>query len=583
MRHYQNFKVVTYIPAGITIRGTRQSIEEGWQFLDRYVGLDKVYLETYRDGDLASREQILLWKDILESHGVEVSGGFTAVTPDLPGNGDEKRQRLFGTFCYSNEAMREKIRKISAYTAGLFDEVILDDYFFTNCTCEDCIRRKKDRSWKDFRRDLMTEVSRDLVVGPAKAANPKVKMVVKYPNWRESFAQTGYLPKEQRDIFDGIYTGTETRMSAFQDQHLPEYLSYGLVRWMEHTAPGRNGGGWLDPYQCWSTDRYLEQAYLTALAGAKEIMLFEWADLLDNRFVGALGIQLRKLDRILSEAGAPTGIPAYIPFRSSGENHVELRLGMQGIPVDPTPVFPEHAPCVLLTESSLEDPEIFAKIRTQLLAGRDIVATSGFAARAPRELWEEYSEARISGRCLTADHWWITDDPAGYLDGMEPVRIPEILHANNASWSLCDGGSGDYHTPIFLESCYGKGRLFTLSVPENSADLARLPAEVLDPAKRILNQGGVFVTGQNISLFAYDDGTYVVYRYAKNPVHEVKAVVHVQHPAKEIVFLTPYRNAGGEASEPLHEVDAAFALRPVKEWEGLIRLAPGEFAAFRIR
>ena len=67
----------------------------------------------------------------------------------------------------------------------------------------------------------MKEVSEDLIVGPAKAVNPNVKMVVKYPNWRESYHFTGYLPDVQQDIFDATYIGTETRSPKYQDQHLP--------------------------------------------------------------------------------------------------------------------------------------------------------------------------------------------------------------------------------------------------------------------------------------------------------------------------------------------------------------------------
>ena len=99
-------------------------------------------------------------------------------------------------------------------------------------------------------------------------------MIIKYPNWRESFHFTGYLPGVQDTIFDATYIGTETRSPAYTDQHLPEYLSYSLVRFLENAWPGRCGGGWFDTYQCWSADRYIEQAYLTAFAKAKELMHF---------------------------------------------------------------------------------------------------------------------------------------------------------------------------------------------------------------------------------------------------------------------------------------------------------------------
>jgi hypothetical protein len=33
----------------------------------------------------------------------------------------------------------------------------------------------------------MAEVSRDLIIGAARAVNPKVRIIIKYPNWYESF------------------------------------------------------------------------------------------------------------------------------------------------------------------------------------------------------------------------------------------------------------------------------------------------------------------------------------------------------------------------------------------------------------
>ena len=153
-------------------------------------------------------------KDFLESKGVTVAGGITYTIGDFDG-AEPGKFRLFNTFCYTDPAMREKVKEIAEYTACLFDEIILDDYFFTNCTCERCRKENGDRDWPTFRRELMKDVSANLIVGPAKAVNPKVKMVIKYPNWRESFHFTGYLPDDQQDIFDGTYIGTETRSPKY--------------------------------------------------------------------------------------------------------------------------------------------------------------------------------------------------------------------------------------------------------------------------------------------------------------------------------------------------------------------------------
>ena len=95
---------------------------------------------------------------------------------------------------------------------------------------------------------MMDQAAQELIVGPAKEVNPKVKMIVKFPNWYEHFAGSGFdLEKEPR-IFDGIYTGTETREPAMTDQNLQPYESYEIIRYFENIKPGGNGGGWVDTF-----------------------------------------------------------------------------------------------------------------------------------------------------------------------------------------------------------------------------------------------------------------------------------------------------------------------------------------------
>ncbi len=575
MGHFNCFKSVVYIPAQVAAAFTRERLEEEYQFLEKYVGLDKVYLETNRDGCLVERDQMIMVRDTLRSFGVEVSGGITTTTPDLE-ESDRDKQRLFGTFCYSNAAMRAKLRSIAEYTASLFDEIILDDFFFTNCTCEECIKAKGDRSWTDFRRDLMTDVSENLVLGPARAVNPKVKITIKYPNWRESFHLAGYVPETEKDLFDRIYTGTETRSPMYTDQHLPEYLSYALMRWTENAVPGGNGGGWLDVYQCWSIDRYMEQAYLTAFSGAKEIMLFQWHNLIGNPFVTPMGLMLHKIDESLGQMGKPVGIRTYIPFASDGENHVEMRLGMQGIPIEMTPYFPEDGSLVLLTEASHKDPQIMEKLRAHLLAGGKAVVTTGFVSKADACKWAELSELHLTGRKNAVTRYANTDDDAGHWEHVRPILFPDIQHGNNASWSLLNGGNGDYHSTLFMRSPYGKGKLYTLVIPENASDLKYIPAQAFDQIKKVLNAEGVYITASNVSLFQYDDDSFILYRYVKGDIHPVRVTVHLQQSAKELVDLTD------GSTYTFRKVTGVCDKVPFEEYVTEVVADPGMYRAFRI-
>ena len=570
---YKNFKTVVYIPAEVAAKFTQESLAGDLAFLQKYIGLDKVYLETHRNNIDVEDAQLAMIKDYLESRGVTVSGGITTTINDFEG-AEAGKQRLFGTFCYTDPAMRARLKEISERTAGIFDEIILDDFYFTNCTCERCIREKGDRDWVTFRRELMKDVSENLVVGPAKAVNPKVRMIVKYPNWRESYHFTGYVPEVQRDIFDATYTGTETRSPAYTDQHLPEYLSYSLVRYMENAWPGRNGGGWFDTYACWSTDRYLEQAYLTAFAKAKELMHFQWSDLIDNPFVAPMGVQLRKIDAMMEGLGNPTGVPVYIPFASSGENHLEMRLGMLGVPMEPTPFFPGEAPRMLLTESSLADPDIVEKLESYVRAGGVAVVTSGFFREAGDAMRAAgLTEARLTGRKIPVTRYHITGSFAGFAEHRKPALYPEIVHGNNDSWSLLNGGDSDVHSTLFLRRAYGAGRLYILAVPELDADLYTMPKAAIDVVKRVLT-GGEYVSGRNLSAFTYDDGSMILYRYVKGDLHPDTVTIHTRKKVRALVDTA----SGREISVREERLWEDFS--PAVEYAADVILQPGQFGKF---
>lgn len=568
--HYRNFKTVVYLPAWIAKNMTSEKLASDYEFLEKYIGLDKIYLETHREDIDIDKEQIVMIKNFLESKGVEVSGGITTVTPDFKGAQGGKR-RLFNTMCYTDPAMREKVKEISEYTASLFDEVILDDFYFTNCSCESCIKAKGDRDWVNFRKELMMDVSKNLIVNPAKKVNPKVKMVVKYPNWRESYHFTGYLPKEEQDIFDATYIGTETRSPKYADQHLPEYLSYSLVRYMENAWPGKNGGGWFDIFQCWSSDRYLEQGYLTAFAKAKELMHFEWSNLIDNRFVGGMGIQLKKIDDMLDDVGNPTGVATYIPYESSGENHIEMRLGMIGIPIEATPNFPSNKKNILLTESSAYDKDVVKKLSEYVKNGGEAVITTGFLKKCGDELRAAgLTEAMLTDRKINVTRYQMTGDWAGYIDDVKPIIFPEIVHGNNESWSLLNGGGGGYHTSLVLMSTYGKGRIFIVSIPDNQADIYRIPRPANDVLKRIVRTD-TYASGKDFSMFTYDDGSMIFYRYVKGEVRPA----HIKVYTEGDVSLFKDETNGREYKVESCEVWEDFEKHEYKYVD--IILFPGEF------
>ena len=583
---YKNFKTVTYCVAGWVNHVTEAQLRKDADFLQKYVKIDKIYLETYRD-EFADRKKIQMVKRVMKEYNIEVSGGITTVTPDL-NKTDKKRQRLFNTFCYCNEPMRERLKEVSEYTASLFDEFIIDDFFFTQCMCEDCIREKGERSWEEFRLAKMLEVSENLIIKPAKKVNPKVHIIIKYPNWRESFAETGYNPGQQRLIFDSIYTGTETRHGAQTDQHLPRYLSYSLMRYFESVLPGKNGGGWFDPFDCDRIDTYLEQAYLTAFAKPKEIMMFCWPAIAQNKRATPLGLMYDRLDTILTSLGNPVGLKTYIPFNSQGDDHIEDFLGMAGIPMEPVCEFPEKSGAaknsVLVTAASLKDSDIVSKLISFVKEGGHAIATSSFMIGALKNYPQikELTGITYTGRTLSADEFsYETSLQHGrnYITSKRTIEFPLLEHRNNATWSKVNAGHGEYHESILCFDTYGKGRFTVLNLPFMNSAIYDLPEPVLTVMRQELSVSDIWIDSKaGVSLFTYDNKTFGLYCYTWDGCSPVDFNIHIKGKVKQLEriqdgsYILPWIPL---KLDPLFTKDGETVFRT--------RINPGDFEFFQIK
>lgn len=496
MEKYRNFRLSAYLFAHYLDRADEKDIQEKIDFYKRYVNLDKVYIENHRSNIDIPVEKLKKVKALFEKNGIEAAGGITS-TAVVDGI---RKPTVFDTFCYTDERHREKYLQIVRGIASVFDEIILDDFFFTACRCEKCIAAKGSKSWAQYRLELMEDFSH-IIVAEAKKINPNVKFVIKYPNWYESYQETGYNPGKQRDIFDGIFTGTETRDPVYTAQHLQRYESYSIIRLMENTAPGRNGGGWIDPFgsfnnvNCW-----LEQAQLTLLAGAKELLLFNFSILADSAFIPPLELSLRRIDSILDRAGTPCGVSVWEPFDADGEDQLYNYLGMGGVPFEPTPFFDADAPEIFFTESTACDETAMEKLEKYVREGGNAVITTGFLRKCYDAGIKDMTSVRLTGRHVFGQEYM--SDFANYTDerfcrGFEPVMYEQLSYKTNATW--CDVAliANETNFPVLTEDNYGKGRLFVLNVPENFADLYKLPADVWFAINKHLTLGQrVFISGQ---------------------------------------------------------------------------------------
>jgi hypothetical protein len=514
---YRNFELAVYCRVDDVRRMAEGDwLERSYEALAKDLKIGKVYLETHRSRVTNDRETMLKAKRFFESRGIKTAGGITLVADE----GFEFKQ-----FSYTDPADRKHVEEVVRFTAGLFDELILDDFFFTTTKRESDIRAKGTRSWSEFRLDLMKEAAQSLIVGPAKAVNPKIKVVIKYPNWYEHFPYAGFNLEAEPKIFDGIYTGTETRDPVLTHQHLQGYQSYSIMRYFENVKPGGNGGGWVDPFARITLDRYSEQIALTMLAKAREITLFCFSDLLApirqpdgslrqaSRVAPVAGETLERVDALLSRLGNPVGVSAYKPYHSSGEDFLHSFLGMIGIPMELTPEFREAAPIVFLNESARYDPAIVARIEKRLLAGQPVVITSGLLKALQGKGIEQIVDLEVSDRKVlsrTFSNFW-----GGVWEADHEMLLPQVRYATNDSWEEITALAGPNGFPLLHHADYGKGRLYVLTIPDNFADLYALPAPVLDHLRRQLTKGlPVRLQGPSqVALFAYDNDTYVVHSF----------------------------------------------------------------------
>ena len=539
--NYTNFSVAVYIPINVVQSFDQpQKLQADWDCISRQLKVDKVYIEVQRDRRLLTDEQAGRAKKFFLDHGVQVAGGMALSAGSIGGQ--------FQSFCYTDPQDRAFIKSAAELAAKHFDEVIQDDFFFVTTKTDSDIAAKGDKSWSQFRMELTDDAAENLLVKPAKAVNPKVKMVVKYPNWYEHFQGAGFDLERGPKIFDGIYTGTETRDPVMTDQHLQQYESYEIIRYFENIAPGRNGGGWVDTYSLRYLDRYAEQIWDTMFAKAREFTCFEWSGLTRPFEIGdraaweklptsfnfsemtngvsaptwarVAGYSLEQADKVVGRLGNPVGIASYKPFHSSGEDFLHNYLGMIGIPIDLRPEFPTNANLILLTECAKFDPNIVAKIKGQLAAGKNVVITSGLLRALQGKGIEGIAEIRWTDRKFLA-HKYAGGFGAGNFSTLDggtnaDVLFPEIDFLTNDSWSLVRAEANGNGFPLLLLNRYSKGILYVWTMPDNFTDLYALPPEVTGAIKNFAMRGfPVRLDGPaRVALFTYDNGAFIVQNFS---------------------------------------------------------------------
>lgn len=384
-----------------------------------------VYLESFRDGYTAEKDTLLRAKKRFSDEGMLVSGCITTT-----GLGRDSVNG-WNFPCFTDPETLTHLQQAFEYAASMFDEIMIDDFLATTCECDDCKKSRGERSWSDFRCDLMANLSRTRILEPARTVNPKVKVIIKYPQWYDDFHKRGYDVDRQTAMFDKIWVGTETRdPDSSRWGRKPQYEGYFLMRWLGGIGQEKCGGGWFDPYGT-SPPTYLEQARQTVLAGAKEVFLFCYGALQSTggkADVGALRNELPGLFKLaaLVRGKEIRGIeaPKMPNSDGGGDAYIFDYIGMLGLPLIPVSTIDDNAESLFLSEHSLSDPLLTEKLEKLNDGQTPILMTRNLARRLPEEFLAKLAHVTVID--IPKEKWDLMDIPVDKLDAIRNAVLAPL-------------------------------------------------------------------------------------------------------------------------------------------------------------
>jgi len=520
--------------------------------------VSKVYLEDQR-GEQADVAQLRGIAEALKAAGLEVSG---AVVP-----------AFHGPLCYNNPDDMALLERRVRVLAQVFDEIIVDDWLFTTCTCAKCVADRGTDSWADYRSRLVAEQSKRHLLDAAKQVNPRVQVIIKYPNWYEGHRQHGYDVARQTPQFDGVSVGIETRQRATHDQHIPIYSGYVFQQWIGGDAGPKWRSAWLDNYEMEGDDRdYVAQVWQAVLARAPEI-IFWCAGTLHPPAPSASNYPavaklMPEFDRLAGLLDGPArGIPIHLPLGAVGEYNIFGYLGMIGLPMAPRTAFPADTKTAIFTQHSLRDPNLAAELVDRIRAGKEVLLT-----------WPLLQDLRASelgrvfnvigeGGTVAASTFRVREYEwhASMVEASRPFAFPRI---HLSTWPYVREVAlvrEDADFGVLLKAPYLGGEVDVLNLPDNSYDLLRLPEPVLDAIRRCFaGELGVRLMGPGgVALYPFGDRQYVLYN-----MNDAPAKVGLRFPADAPPRAWQERLRG--AALTVTEIP------PVKDRLGREILVPGE-------
>jgi uncharacterized membrane protein YgcG len=131
------------------------------------------------------------------------------------------------------------------------------------------------------------------------------------------------------------------------------------------------------------------------------------------------------------------------------------------------------------------------------------------------------------------------------------LLLPQMRYFENDSWPAINFETAQSGYPMAIRAAYGKGTFYVLAVPDDFADIYRLPQSVLTQIRSLLGRD-IFVNldgPDHVSLFAYDNRTFIVQNFQSQPVTTRVSVVRATalHDLLNDQMIAPSQGSGGNS------------------------------------
>lgn len=511
--------------------------------------VQRLFLEGRRGDEWVRPEALQEIRASLHTRGIECAGGIATV----PGAHFGTRQNGdLGWLNWETAETRSAVADFFRGNAPVFEELIVDDFYCTADTSAVSEAARGTRSWSEYRRDLLADSLQPLILEPTRAARPETRLILKFPQWYDRFHLFGYDPARMAPSFDRIWVGTEVRNPATRRMgYVQPTEGFINFRWIRAVAGPKVTGAWFDHIEC-TPENFVDQAFLSVLAGARELTLFRLGDLMsdppgagDTLLAKELPALRMLAEQVQAAEAHPRGVPYLKPPNADPADNLYLMdtLAMLGIPILPVAVYPVGAKAMILGAPAAANPGVLDRVEKDARAGATVMVTPAFlriagsragalagvgVGREPRP--GNASEVRLGRRSVTLTR---------------PIELDATLSLAGASVRCSVGQEGGGRVPMLTQRRLGAGSVWVLNIRTFSETDFResrewllapkplgwneLPQPLVSALRRPLlrAEGLRFEAPAGVALVAFEDGM-AMHNFQEIPV-EVQASGHRLH------------------------------------------------------